>query len=144
MFKNYNVGTLVGLQGDNVMQKFANWVNDPTLNCDESLYFTDLQNGTLPQVSFSTCGLLNDEHPPEIVTMGMKTRQKLINALMNSTAWACSAYLLTYGEGGASSITSRRRYSMRVAPAFGCRCWLFPLTPATATRKARYTSTVPS
>jgi phospholipase C len=99
-FKNYNVGTLVGLEADNVMLKFANWVNDSRLNRPASEYFTDLQNGTLPQVSFITCGLLNDEHPPEFVSAGMNTQQKLIGALMKSSSWASSAYLLTYDEGG--------------------------------------------
>lgn len=99
-FKNYNVGTLVGVEGDNVMLKFANWANDSRLSRPGSEYFTDLQNGTLPQVSFITCGLLNDEHPPEIVTWGMKTQQTLMGALMKSSAWASSAYLLVYDEGG--------------------------------------------
>ncbi|HZT31247.1 MAG TPA: alkaline phosphatase family protein [Bryobacteraceae bacterium] len=99
-FKNYNVGLLVEVEADNEMMLFSNWINDPRINRPASEYFSDLSNGTLPQVSFITCGLFNDEHPPFDVTRGQATQEVLIGALMKSSAWKSSAYLLAYDEGG--------------------------------------------
>jgi len=73
-----------------------------------SQYFTDLQNGTLPQVAeiepASDAGL--DEHGsdsdayPENVQTGEVYVQSLIAALMNSSSWSSSALFWTYDEGG--------------------------------------------
>ena len=73
-----------------------------------SQYFTDLQNGTLPQVAqiepASSAGL--DEHPtdyqkyPINVRLGATYVSSLINALMASSSWKDSAFILTYDEGG--------------------------------------------
>jgi phospholipase C len=73
-----------------------------------SEYFTDLQNGTLPQVGeieeASDAGL--DEHPSDSDT-AMTNIQKganyvstLINGLMSSSSWTDSAFILTYDEFG--------------------------------------------
>lgn len=64
-------------------------------------YFTDLKNGTLPQVALveSAAGL--DEHPGEgNILTGQKHVANIINALMTSSAWKDSAFILTYDEMG--------------------------------------------
>lgn len=69
-----------------------------------SQYFTDLTNGTLPQVAFierdSKDGL--DEHPGLGISVqkGAAYVASLINALMNSSSWKDSVFFLTYDEGG--------------------------------------------
>ena len=76
-----------------------------------SQYFTDLQNGTLPQVSIieppSQASL--DEHPADDdlppnqvpnVESGSQYVSTLINALMSSSSWKDSVFFLTFDEGG--------------------------------------------
>jgi phospholipase C len=73
-----------------------------------SQYFSDLANGTLPQVSeiepASDAGL--DEHGsdsdahPENVQEGARFTSQIINALMDSTSWSTSAFFFTYDESG--------------------------------------------
>ena len=68
-----------------------------------SNYYTDLTNGTLPQVVFieraSKSGL--DEHPGGTdLQKGEANTQKIINALMNSSAWGSSVFILAFDEGG--------------------------------------------
>lgn len=71
-------------------------------------YFTDVQNGTLPQVAMiepaSPAGL--DEHGsdsdqyPIDIQLGAQYTASLINALMKSKSWKDSAFILTYDEAG--------------------------------------------
>jgi phospholipase C len=71
-------------------------------------YFTDLQNGTLPQVAMiepaSSAGL--DEHGsdtdqnPINIQQGANYVSSLINALMASKSWKDSAFILTFDEAG--------------------------------------------
>jgi phospholipase C len=74
-------------------------------------YFTDVQNGTLPQVALiepaSNVGL--DEHPSETepgqpggvdIQAGARYVSTLINALMNSSSWKDSIFILTHDEYG--------------------------------------------
>lgn len=73
-----------------------------------SQYFTDLQNGTLPQVAqiepASDGGL--DEHPstsdaqPNDIQLGASYVESLINGLMSSSSWSDSVFFLTYDEFG--------------------------------------------
>ena len=73
-----------------------------------SQFFTDLQNGTLPQVAqiepASSAGL--DEHPSDTheykinVQLGANYVSSLINGLMGSSSWKDSAFILTYDEFG--------------------------------------------
>jgi phospholipase C len=67
-----------------------------------SQYFTDLQNGTLPSVAFIETGYLTgqDEHPNNNVQTGATYAASLINALMASSSWKSSVFMLTYDEGG--------------------------------------------
>jgi phospholipase C len=73
-----------------------------------SQYFTDLKNGTLPQVAqiepAYDAGF--DEHPsnsdaePNDIQLGANYVSTLINGLMASTSWKDSAFILTYDESG--------------------------------------------
>jgi phospholipase C len=73
-----------------------------------SQYFTDLQNGTLPQVAqiepASTGGL--DEHPsdsdsaPNDIQLGANYVASLIDGMMASSSWKDSVFILTYDEFG--------------------------------------------
>jgi phospholipase C len=73
-----------------------------------SEYFNDLANGTLPQFAeiepASDAGL--DEHGsdsdkfPENVQSGARYVSTIINAFMESSYWADSAFLFTYDESG--------------------------------------------
>jgi len=73
-----------------------------------SQYFTDLQNGTLPQVAqiepATDAGY--DEHPsvsdsePNDIQRGANYVSTLINSLMTSSSWQNSAFILTFDEGG--------------------------------------------
>jgi phospholipase C len=71
-------------------------------------YFTDLQNGTLPQVALiepaSNAGL--DEHGsdsdqyPINIQLGANYVSSLINPLMTSSSWKDSVFILTFDEAG--------------------------------------------
>jgi len=73
-----------------------------------SQYFTDLKNGTLPQVALiepaSPAGL--DEHGsdsdqyPIDIQLGARYVESLIDPLMTSTSWKDSVFILTYDEAG--------------------------------------------
>ena len=73
-----------------------------------SQYFTDLADGTLPQVAqiepASDAGL--DEHPsnsdsaPSNTQLGANYVSTLINGLMTSSYWSDSVFILTYDEFG--------------------------------------------
>jgi len=73
-----------------------------------SQYFTDVKNGTLPQVALiepaSPAGL--DEHGsdsdqyPINIQLGAQYVESLINALMTSVSWKDSVFILTYDEAG--------------------------------------------
>ncbi|HXU18647.1 MAG TPA: alkaline phosphatase family protein [Terriglobales bacterium] len=81
---------------------FAKYVNTNIVPMDQ--YFTDLKNGTLPQVVFidrdSQNGL--DEHPGPggHVQEGAAYVKSIIDALMNSSAWKDSVFFLTFDEAG--------------------------------------------
>jgi len=72
-------------------------------------FLTDLNNGTLPSVSYIEPGYNSglDEHPGvddnvpgANVQTGAKYVSSLINALMQSTSWKDSVFILTYDEFG--------------------------------------------
>jgi phospholipase C len=74
-----------------------------------SEYFTDVQNGTLPQVAYIETGVEGangetpsavDEHPNDNIQVGAQFSEKLITALMNSQSWKDSVFVQTYDEGG--------------------------------------------
>ncbi len=71
-----------------------------------SQFFTDLANGTLPEVAYVDPDFVgspqteNDEHPISDVQIGQKFVADHLNALMTSSAWATSAFFLSYDEHG--------------------------------------------
>lgn len=73
-----------------------------------SQYFTDVQNGTLPQVAYIETGIeVNgtsssgvDEHPKSHIQIGAQFAAKLINALMTSPSWKDTVFIETFDEGG--------------------------------------------
>ena len=73
-----------------------------------SQYFTDLQNGTLPEVAMiepasdageDEHGSDSDQYPSNVQT-GEAYAESLVNALMNSTAWTSSVLFFSYDEFG--------------------------------------------
>src|SRR6202040_2662617 len=87
---------------DNVAQFLSRWAPDSRVLANKRDYFTDLSDGTLPQVSWIIPDdrLGFDEHPPADVQVGMRLQRELITALQQSQFWQKSAYLLTYDESG--------------------------------------------
>jgi phospholipase C len=87
---------------DNVFVFWKRWANDGRTRGSKSDYLADLKHGRLPQVSFVIPSFLRgqDEHPPANVQTGMGIQQELVTALQNSSAWASSAYIITYDESG--------------------------------------------
>jgi phospholipase C len=78
------------------------YLDDPALSrhivpLDE--YFTDLQNGTLPEVAYIVPSGAS-EHPPGSIQAGQRFVRSLIQALMRSPYWYHSAFLVTYDDWG--------------------------------------------
>ena len=74
-----------------------------------SEYFTDVANGSLPQVAMIEGGYPSgrDEHPADSdavasgdIQIGAKYVASIINALMSSPSWHDSAFILTFDEAG--------------------------------------------
>jgi phospholipase C len=69
-----------------------------------SQYLTDVQNGTLPAVSFIEAGYFTgrDEHPGTgtNIQAGQQYVASLINALMASPSWKDSVFFLSWDEDG--------------------------------------------
>jgi phospholipase C len=67
-----------------------------------SQYFTDVQNGTLPQFAYIEPGFNDgtDEHPGGGIISGQQRVAGLMNSLMNSQSWKDSVFFLSYDEGG--------------------------------------------
>src|SRR6185312_5740651 len=73
-------------------------------------YFTDVKNGTLPQVSFIDELPGFDEHPGATLSAtihsgnsnqaGAQYAAKIVNALMQSSSWADSVFFLSFDEAG--------------------------------------------
>ncbi|HEX9013143.1 MAG TPA: alkaline phosphatase family protein [Anaerolineaceae bacterium] len=78
------------------------FIDDPTLNqhiVDLSEYYTDLKNGTLPQVAYITPSGAS-EHPPGSINTGQRFVKTLIQELMRSQYWSHSAFMLLYDDWG--------------------------------------------
>ena len=81
---------------------FDRFLDDPELSShivDFSEYYTDLQNGTLPAVSYVLL-LGATEHPISDPQLGQITTRTMIQTLMDSDAWESSALLITYDDWG--------------------------------------------
>lgn len=78
------------------------FVRDPALNShivDLSQYFTDLRNGTLPEVAYIVPSGAS-EHPPGNLMAGQRYVSSLLSALMASSSWNGSAFMLAYDDWG--------------------------------------------
>lgn len=78
------------------------FIDNPKLSShivDLSQYYEDLENGTLPAVSYIAPSGAS-EHPPGSISSGARAVRTLINALSRSSAWPSSAFLLTYDDWG--------------------------------------------
>jgi phospholipase C len=67
-----------------------------------SQYYTDLTNGTLPSVVLIEPGYKSglDEHPNQNIQAGAAHVHDIIKALMQSSSWKDSAFILTFDEFG--------------------------------------------
>jgi phospholipase C len=81
---------------------YARYLDDPKLRghiVDMSEYYKDLQNGTLPAVSYlAPAG--SSEHPPGSIQAGERFVRTLVNSLMRSSSWDSSAFMWTYDDWG--------------------------------------------
>ena len=66
---------------------------------DLSEYDRDVENGTLPAVSYIVPSGLS-EHPPGNVTAGQEFGASLVTALMRSSSWDSSMFALTHDDWG--------------------------------------------
>ena len=77
--------------------------NDPTQFgrlTNATQFYTDAQNGTLPQVSWVIPNSTLSEHPPADVSTGMSYVTGLVNAVMNSPEWNSTAIFLAWDDWG--------------------------------------------
>ena len=82
--------------------KMTRFVDDRRLGSrvvDLSQYYQDLQDGTLPAVSFIVDHGAS-EHPVGNLEVGQRLVRSLINGLMASPAWKDSAFLYAYDDWG--------------------------------------------
>ena len=81
---------------------FDRFLDDPNLSShivDLNEYYSDLEKGTLPAVSYVLL-LGATEHPISDPSLGQRATQTMIQALMQSSSWKNSAFLLTYDDWG--------------------------------------------
>jgi len=81
---------------------FDRFLDDPELSSrivDFSEYYKDLENGSLPAVSYVLL-LGATEHPISDPSLGEKATQTMLHALMQSDSWKSSAFFLTYDDWG--------------------------------------------
>jgi len=81
---------------------YARFLDEPALNeriVDLSEYFTDLEAGTLPAVSYIVPSGAS-EHPPGSIRAGEAFVRSLLIALARSSTWSSSAFLWTYDDWG--------------------------------------------
>lgn len=67
-----------------------------------SQYYSDLNNGTLPSVAWIEPGYVSklDEHPQTNIQQGEAHVEQVIDALMQSSSWKNSVFILTFDEAG--------------------------------------------
>jgi phospholipase C len=86
----------------NPLLSYDRFIDDPELNShivDLNEYFTDLDQGTLPEVAYiAPSG--PSEHPPGSLLSGQRFVRSLIQALMRSDLWTDSALMVTYDDWG--------------------------------------------
>ncbi len=67
---------------------------------DTSLFFSDLQNGTLPAVVWLAPSNRYSEHPPGLVSTGQSYVVGIINAIARSKYWNSTAIFLSWDDWG--------------------------------------------
>jgi phospholipase C len=94
---------------DSALHMFTAAAKYPQNIVPVSQFLTDVSNGTLPAVSYIEPGYNSglDEHPGvdegvpgASIQVGAQFVASLINALMQSSSWKDSVFILTYDEGG--------------------------------------------
>ncbi|MBJ7608924.1 MAG: phospholipase [Candidatus Dormibacteraeota bacterium] len=92
---------------NNVLAYFKAYQTNPTLaakafgSAYPADFAADVLAGTLPQVSWVISNAVEDEHPPDPISLGETYTSQLITALTaNPAVYAKSALILTYDENG--------------------------------------------
>jgi uncharacterized protein (TIGR03437 family) len=67
---------------------------------DATQFYSDAQNGTLPQVSWIIPNDVLSEHPPASITTGMNYVTGLVNAVMSSPEWNSTAVFISWDDWG--------------------------------------------
>ena len=78
------------------------FLDDPELSShivDLDEYYTDLENNTLPAVSYFLL-LGASEHPISDIKLGQRVMRTMIQTLMQSDSWESSAIMITYDDWG--------------------------------------------
>lgn len=81
---------------------FDRFLDDPELSSrivDLDEYYTDLENDTLPAVSYVLL-LGATEHPISDISLGERATRTMLHTLMQSDAWENSAFFITYDDWG--------------------------------------------
>jgi phospholipase C len=81
---------------------FDRFIDDPELSShivDLDEYYTDLENGTLPAVSYVLL-LGATEHPISDLALGERATRTMLHTLMQSDSWENSALFITYDDWG--------------------------------------------
>jgi len=81
---------------------YNRFLDDPELNSKIvpfEEFYTDVQNGTLPAVSYMVPSGAS-EHPPGSIQAGERFVRSIITALMRSSAWESTAFTWTYDDWG--------------------------------------------
>ena len=99
-FKNYNFHCPANYSILALFKKWATGGPNNELNQSMSKFFSDCTNSTLPQVSFITEAPPYDEHPTANIHIGENMIKSIVTAVQKSKAWASTAILITYDEGG--------------------------------------------
>jgi phospholipase C len=86
----------------NFFQPYASMRQDHILSISQ--YFTDVENGTLPQFAYIEPSYLSghDEHPGSSTNIqaGAAFMNQIITSLINSPSWNDSIFIETFDEGG--------------------------------------------
>ena len=81
---------------------FDRFIDDPNLSShivDLNEYYSDLEHGTLPAVSYVLL-LGATEHPISEPSLGEQATRTMLQTLMQSDSWDSSAFFLTYDDWG--------------------------------------------
>jgi len=81
---------------------YKRFIDNPELNkhiVDLNQYYTDVQKGTLPAVSYIVPSG-DSEHPPGRIQAGQRLVRALVNELMRSSVWDSSAFMWSYDDWG--------------------------------------------